>query len=381
MKKIILILCFTAVFSCNTKEKKTIKITDVEQIGLEIEHSLANYDIIETNKFYDVKAFTNRFLIKTSKKNVLDFNTGFYASFSSQFNFGELIVKELSNGSSYDFIRAYQDENKDFHLLFRLFGDGLNYHDHLVKIINGQPKIVDSYIYLTGENLSETFGQLYKSVLYSSDFFSKYVKTSDVEILKDMNTLKEIKQLNASGQFVRANEAYQSISNKSKRTKIFKLIHLMTVSNLSEDVYQEVILDYENSFPNDPSLFLVSVDGYLLKEQYEKSLESVNKLDEALNGDPFLDYLRGNIYYFQKEYAKALEKFQIINKEYPDFIDVYDGLLSVYIATNENEKAVSILNTLENKFQIKKEDLKLSLEEGFINFTKTKEFKNWYQTI
>lgn len=377
MKKIAYFLLFVISFSCvKEKEKTKITLEEVANLGFSLQNKSDRDDIPAMNELYDVKAFADIFLLKSTKKEVHEFNAGFFNGFSRGFNFGEMLVEQKSEGGSYQFIRAYEDEKNNFHLLFRLYGEGLNYHDYLVKEINGELKIIDMYIYMSGEYLSDTYKTYYKSILNKSNVLTKYL--TEITVYQDALKLTEVKELNAAGNFKKAYKVYNSISSSSKVTKAFQLVNIMVAFNLSEDIYYKAIKDYEKRFPYDPSLYLVSLDGLIFKKEFDKAIKSIDKLNELLGGDPFLNYIKGNIYYFEKDYESALGKYAIINLEYPDFIEAYDSALGIYLETNNNEKVIEILELYVTRFEMDKEELKFNLSEFAPKFIKTKEFKNWY---
>ncbi|WP_339881675.1 hypothetical protein [Polaribacter vadi] len=377
MKKIAYLLLFVISFSCvKEKEKTKITLEEVTNLGFSLQNKSDRDDISAMNELYDVKAFADIFLLKSTDKEIHEFNAGFFNGFSRSFNFGEMLVEQKSEGGSYEFIRAYEDEKNNFHLLFRLYGEGLNYHDYLVKEINGELKIVDMYIYMSGEYLSDTYKTYYKSILDKSNVLTKDL--TGITSYQDALKLIEVKELSAAGKFKEAHKVYKTISSSSKITKAFQLVNIMVTFNLSEDIYYKAIKDYEKRFPNDPSLYLVSLDGLILNKQFDKAIKSIDKLDELLGGDPFLNYIKGNIYYFEKDYESALGKYAIINLEYPDFIDAYDSALGIYLETNNHEKVIEILELYVTRFEIDKEELKFNLSEFSPAFIKTKEFKNWF---
>ncbi|PQJ78209.1 tetratricopeptide repeat protein [Polaribacter porphyrae] len=376
MKRIFFLLIILLSVSCKKeKEIPVLSINQVENLGLRLENKVEKADIKEINKLYDIKTFMNLFLMKSTKKRIHEFNAGFFASFSRNYNFGEMLVQQKSEGSSYNLVRTYQDENKDFHLLFRHYGGGLNYHDFLVKMINGEPKIIDMYIYMSGENLSDTYRAHYKNLLQKSNLLSKDLVGTT--LFKDFNKLNKIKSLNIKGQFKKAHKLYQTVSYNSRQNKSFKLVNLLICSNLTEELYKESIKDYEERFPNDPSLYLISLDGLILRKEFDKCLIYIDKLEELLGGDPFLNFLRGNIYYFKKDYDNALGKFAIMNLEYPEFFDAYDSALGIYIERKQYKKALEILDLYITDFKMDKNELKLNMKNASPDFIKTKEYRNW----
>ncbi len=379
MKKVLLLLLIVSIISCKSEnEIEKIDIEEVTNLGFALQNRVQENNIRGINELYDLKTFVNLFLMKSTKKKVHEFNVGFVSGFVKQFNFGELIIEQKNEGS-YEFIRAYEDKNNEFHLLFRVFNQGINYHNYLVKNINGELKIIDMYSYMSGENLSETYKTYYKSILYGSNLFNNDI--GELNIYKDVEKLNTIRDLNAEGNFKKSHEIYKTISSSSKTFKSFKLVNILTSSYLSDELYLEAISDYEQKFPNDPSLYLISLDGLILKKEFDKTLNYIDKLDKAIGGDPFLNFLRGNIYYFKKDYDSALGKFAITSLEYPEFIDAYESSLMIYLERDQRDKIIEILDVYNVDFKIDKAELIQNMTAISPSFINTKEFKTWFSKI
>ncbi|WP_299048648.1 hypothetical protein [uncultured Polaribacter sp.] len=263
MKLKSLAILFVIIFcSCLSEKEKNdtlkIKRTEVEKIASELQYGFVNDNIIAINSIYDADALAKRFIRSTSKKRILEFNNSFYIGFIRQFNFGEILIQEKSNGAKYDFLRIYQDTLKDYHIIFRFFSkNGINYHDHLVKKIKDEPKIADTYIYTSGESLSDTYRTIYKKALYGGNFLTG--DFTSTLFMRDMKKLEKIRTLNKNGKFEKSNKIYQTISSSSKNEKIFKLTNIATTANLSNKMYVKAVKDYESKYPNDPSLHLLSI--------------------------------------------------------------------------------------------------------------------------
>lgn len=370
-----LLLIFISLFfaqSFSQTQKKTI--TELETIGYAIDSTLFNKNKDYFDSIYDMKSMANRFFINSEDTDVQKFNSEFYGGFSKAFSLGNEVIKAINTGSEYTFLRAYSKEGK-YYLLFRLFGDqGLNYHRHLIKYINGEPKIIDTYVYITGEYLSQTIKVIYNVSLNSLNPLKRLLNNSELE---DINTMVVIKRSLEQGEYQKVVDLYESLSKKSKNKKIFNLFVLTAAQYLSDDKYSKYINHYESQFPNDVSLYLISIDGFILKEQYDKALLSIDKLDAAIGKDDFLNYMRGNIYYLKKDYKYAIQKFNSITLDYPLFLDAYDSLLTVYVDSKDYDSAVMVLDIMINNFEVGKEDLEALIAENFTNFSNSTQFENW----
>lgn len=362
---------FTATFSQELNEKRISKLAE---IGYAIDSTLFNNNHKYLDDIYDIKGLTDRFFIESEDSEIKKYNSGFYKGFNDSFSLGKELVKQIELGAEYTFLRAYSD-NGEYYLLFRLFGEnGLNYHRHLINYIDNKPRLVDTYIYLTGEYLSESFKVIYEMSLNNLSFVKRLLNRDN---LKDYEKLDIMKRYRDSGKYKELVELYESLNDKAKKKKIFKIYSLFGSQHLSEELYIKYIDEYEKEFPNDPSLYLISMDGFIMKNQFDDALATLDKLDNSIGVDDFLDYYRGNIYYMKKDFKMSKDKFLNIVSNYPNFIEGYDSLLTLYIEGEEKEKAIEILNVMVERFDLKKEELKSSVEETFQDFSKSNEFKVW----
>lgn len=374
--KILFLLLLTCTFFINAQQDNSLE-KKLDLIGQKIDSTLANLDKDYINSLYDVKELSDRFLLKSENKKIKNFNKEFYKGLSSGFDFGNIILTQLEGGASYDYLRYVKDEKDNYYLLFRLYGEGLNYHKHLIKMINNEIKIVDSYIYLTGDYLSESFNSIYKGVLLKGGFLSKLSKSKNNKSMSDLLIIQKMKKLKLEGKFQEAHELYKTISAEGKKKKIYKISNLMIVAQLEEPKYLEAIRDYEKDFPGDISLYIVSIDGFIMNKKYDEAIKAIDNLDKAIGGDSFLNYLRGNAYYLKSNYNKSEDNFLKVTEDYPQFMDAFDSLLTIYIETNKTKKAIEILNYMVNDFELPKELLFKTLKDNFPEFHKKEEVINW----
>ncbi|SNR15649.1 tetratricopeptide repeat protein [Tenacibaculum jejuense] len=374
MKRFFMLIFSLIILQAFSQNADPEKLAELNILGQAIDSTLFNnnYEFFDT--VFDEKLLANRFFIKTDDNDIKKFNSGFFKGFSESFSFGKELSSQINLGSEYTYLRAFK-ENDNYYLLFRLFGEsGLNYHKHLIEYVKDQPKISDTYVYISGEYLSETVKSIYEGGMKNRNLLSRILNKSNISDLEKLAKMKVYKDQNKYKETIKT---YESLSETSKKRKIFMIYVLMAAKNLDNKTYMNYIRDYEKEYPNDPSLYLISMDGFILKQEYDKALEVLDKLDKAIGNDDFLDYFRGNAYYLKKDYNKAIEKFERLIVNYPNFFDGIDSLLTVYIENSKNEKAITILDLFVERFEIEKESLKKLVKENFTDFTKSKEYKNW----
>lgn len=366
-------------FSLTLKAQNDKKQQQLESIAEEILAAMEEENQGFLDELFDTEAFSDRFIVEGTSGDLKSFNEGFLSSLKERSLLSAMLLQNVAlSGSDYEFVRAYFDK-KDAHLIFRLYGEaGLNYHDFLLRKIKGAYKVVDIYVYLSGELLTDTFKRIY--LMSGKDFLSATQAEGmpDLE-MEDLSKVMTAKGLTDRGEYEAANEVIEGLSEQVKSEKLFKLVELLIKSNLGEDEYLEVMEDYKKSFPDDPSIDLMSIDYFLLREEFEAAQRAIDNLDKRVGGDLFLDLQRGSIYYMAGDLQKAEDFLIKFIGSYPESLDGWDSLLSVYIDAGKFKQAAGSLDKLLEIAGIDGPTLQEIIEQEptFADFVKSKEYKSW----
>ena len=199
---------------------------------------------------------------------------------------GTTIVNALSQKGTYSLVKQYEKDHKQ-HLIFRMYDKHMiNYHDMELMRSNNKCQVADIFIYLNGENLSETMHGVY---LQLSDEIGK-------EEAPWIEKLPQIRLLITANRHQEAMDIYKQIPDKAKKNRTFQILHINICSGLTDEEYAQAIQEYEMLYPNEPNMQLLMIDGYAMRKKYDKALEAVNGLDKMINKDPILDYYRAFCY-------------------------------------------------------------------------------------
>jgi tetratricopeptide (TPR) repeat protein len=152
--------------------------------------------------------------------------------------------------------------------------------------------------------------------------------------------MPKMRQLMNEGKYSDAIEIYDRLPENIKRIKAVQITHIMIVSGLDDDKkYEEAINEYTTLFPNEPNMYLLLLDGYILKKEYDKALNAVNEMDKMINKDPFLDYYRYLIYNLQEDSSHARTSIETLMKNMPVFEDGMLEIIAVYIEDKNTSQA------------------------------------------
>jgi hypothetical protein len=337
--------------SCKQEEKPLTK-EEVQDFAKKIEISIGKRDGTMLDESIDEKALFKKMDLEPGK-NAKSFQSGL----KKGMKMGTKITESLTEKGTYSLIKQYE-KDKVHHLLFRLYDEGsINYHDYELNRSDGRPKVADIFIYMSGENFSETLKTIF---VQFQDELSGPLENESTGWVKKM---PDIRSLITKGKHQEALDIYNSMPEKIKRGRVFQIVHVEICSGLSDEEYSKAIADYETLYPNEPNMQLLLIDGYIIRKDYDKALNAVNELDKMIDKDPLLDFHRAMCYTLMKDDEKRVECLERLIKNLPDFEEGILELLADYLETNQFEKAKPLVDRFKNKSEFNQATLTMLLNQ------------------
>lgn len=374
MKKIICILIVLCYFQSNA-QKSVYNFAKIDSIGVLLDTSITNSHKKHFNKFFDKEKFYKKVSGTKKSKNSTIIQKNLKDGFVESFDYGQELINTFINGGSYSYLHFYLDENSEFHLVFRLISDaGLNYQDILLKYNDGDYYIADIYNYYEGENLSKTYKQIYKNILYrmvSEKNNFKYVDATQIFNLTN--------KLIAKGKFKKADKLFKKTPKEFITQKKFQMLKVEIASKLGEKKYTTAIKEYENTHPNDFSVEFLKLDYYSALNQQDKVLEQLDKLNKKIDQDIFLQYTKSTVYLEMKKYKSAENDLKAIVEAYPTYLDAYNSLLFCYVKQHKVQEFISLLEMYNKQFNFKKQQVIEFIKKEYPIILQEDLYKDWLQ--
>ncbi|MDG2014218.1 MAG: hypothetical protein P8J33_11975 [Pirellulaceae bacterium] len=310
------------------------------------------------------------------------FRNGVLQSVGQSQGMAAQIIQQMERGGDYRYLgtREVGDEKR---VLFRLLladDGGVNYHDMVVlKDQQGQLKAVDIYVLMSAEFLSKTLRRMFLPLAaeQSKSILEKLTK-SDSDFINNIQKIQMINQLYQSGKFSQVENIYSTLPDSMKREKTISLIRLQAAAKISDQKYAEAIKDFRSFHPNDPCVNIISIDSFFLKGQFDEALKCIDRLDESVGGDPYLNVMRANITLAQGDTAatRTLAK-AAIDKE-ATLTTAYWLLVNAALADKNHDEVVQYLNLLNENFTVEFDDLTQIPE--YADFVKSPQYRDWLRT-
>ncbi len=275
--------------------------------------------------------------------------------------FADAILTEIGENGSYRLLRV-RIVDKEPRALFRLISHsaGLNYHDMTLNVERGgELRVNDIRLASTGESINET---LHRSILAmtASGRTATNDDASQNQLIAAVAQLQAWTTLFQKKQYREILQSWSSLPSKLRDDKAINLIRVKSAAALMKEDelrYREIIEEFQKKFPNDPSLLLVALDGLFLAKRFAEFREGLDRLDQIVGGDPYLDVMRANAL---REEGKLEDAKQIGNraiKSEPDLAPAYWSLGTVSLKARDFEEAARLLTEIENRLKLPISDL------------------------
>lgn len=234
----------------------------------------------------------------------------------SKFSFRDELLGEIKKGGKYTLLRTRMVEGRQ-RVTMRLTGsdDDLNYHEFLLRRdANGRVVAEDIYIFMTGEMLSSTLRRLVFNLLPAggAQGLLEKLKGADQAYL---NSLRDVMRFSTAAKAGRNKDAmaiYRKLPEELQNDKAMILMAIMVAQKADDDdEYLAGMERFRKAYPKDPAIDFISIDYYVLKKQYGKAIESIQRVEKAVGGDPYLQILTAVVL---NQSGKAAEAKPLVEK-------------------------------------------------------------------
>ena len=279
-------------------------------------------------------------------------------------------------GQGYTFLKVfpYQGQHR---VLCRLYDDdGINYHAYACEISKkGQVRAIDFYNVAGGESMSESLRRI--AILALADqkqsLMTRLLSKSDALVAANFDKLKEFGEFAQAGIIDEGLAAYESLIPELQLEKSVMIMRmqLLAVREKDEGRYVEAMKTYAETFPNDPSLAIMMVDYHLLREDYDKSLASIDALEKEVGADPALDILRANISFAAGNYEQAIRCAEAALTKEPTLEDGHWTAISSASVLADYDRMAKHLTALRDTFDYEFDEEELRANEDYQTFMNT----------
>jgi hypothetical protein len=287
------------------------------------------------------------------------------------------VLSALNSGGTYHFLRSREADGK-FRSLWRVTSmeSGFNYHDYeLAKGNDGKVRAVDVQIVSAGESMSQLMRRNVLPIIATKTGITSDLSAEEQAYVKNLNTIREMMSLAQARDFASALAKWKTLPQVVQATKSMRLFRVTLAQRaLLQTEYIDALEELRSAFPKESWIALVSIDAFSLQDKYDQALAAVDELEQSVGGDPYLDAVRGHIYFKQKDYAAADQAANKAIAAVPDDQKGYWVLVDTSLANRDFAATTRALDSLE-KLGLKPADIeKLAI---FAEYRQSADYRDW----
>jgi tetratricopeptide (TPR) repeat protein len=322
--------------SCKEKEQPVTK-DDALAYAKKIDSAVANKDISFFATFINEEAFAKKIKAQGDMGSLSGLKEGLHKGLQNSELGKQIINNTRSEEGKYELVKHYEKGGKH-HLIYRLYGGGLNYHDYELIKENDRVSVADIFIYASGENFSKSM----------ADFIVNM--TREGASVKDVQSMPAITALVNQGKFEEAKRKFDELPEVVKNQKLTQIYYVTLCAQLPDQgEYEKVVRKFEFRFRHEPAMHLMLIDAYVFRKEYDRALLAVNRIDSMIDKDPFLDYYRYIFYFNMDKKQEALAALEKLYKAMPEYGKGVLELIVNYLLARDFDKARPLVTYYRSK--------------------------------
>jgi hypothetical protein len=292
------------------------------------------------------------------------------------------LAKSAKAGAKFAFLRTRQNpagQAVQFRMTQPEKTGGVNYFEYILKRSpDGKVRAADIYVYLTAEFLSATFRRALLPVVASlSRTFLDKLMTNEQDVVQDLPKLQELISMVDQGKNQEAIAKFKALRPETQKEKWVLMLRLRATQHSDEKEYTAVLEDFRRLYPKDPCLDMVLVDYYTLKKDYPKVVDSIDRLDKAVGGDPYLNLMRASLSEARGDLSGAAKLAKLAIDREPTILQAYFYLIAITMRQEKYDETLAALKKQDQAFKMVYKDLKTV--PAYAGFVKSPQYKEWLQ--
>jgi predicted Zn-dependent protease len=173
-------------------------------------------------------------------------------------------------------------------------------------------------------------------------------------------------------------EQYNSLSEAARKLKLAMSVRLRAAAALSPEAYKAAVEEFRATYPNNPTIDLLLIDGYVLQKEYDKALASIDATERFVGGDGYLNVLRAGVLFQSGYAAEALKAARAASVAEPDTPFPYMQQFSSSVQVREHASTLEALLQLR---RLRRPIKDLTTDPLLADFVASPQYADWQKTI
>ena len=353
---------------------------EAKALGARLAASLVAGEGKELDEAFDLDAMVGEAILPVRlfpaqrARFITDFVTGMHEAGSG--TLGAQLAKS-AKGGLITVIHVHEVNGRQRAMVRFVDGAGaLSYHDWVIgKDAQGRARVIDFYNYLSGQMFSEVIAGLALPAIAESTRTSLERLITGGSHDADPAAYAAVSKAFNAGKPAEAMARWQELSEAQRTSRTGMFLRMRCSQALGDAPYQQAIEAITSAFPDDASLALIEIDGFLLRKEWDRSLASIDLVDRSVGGDPYLDCTRAGVLRLAGRLDQAKAAIARYLAAEPGVQQAWWTAVDIALATKDHVETVRLLLELERRFRITFKDL--ATNQAYADFVASPEYARW----
>lgn len=290
------------------------------------------------------------------------------------------LVSQLTNavaaGGDVAFVRSHAEKGECHALVRVIQAAGLNYYDARLVLRDGQVRAADIDVYLAGEPITATLRRYF--VMYAAaqaDRASSGGTEIDPDLVRQADLLQSFFAAAEAGDHARVLEVFEGLPASLQRERAIGLARVAAAAQVDAGQHSRAMAELRTAFPDAACVDLVGIDHHSQRGEHEACLASIDRLDHAIGGDPYLDVLRATACLGARDHRRASTFIEKAIDATPGLLQLYWIRVAVALEERNHRDTAAWLDTIAARFDVPFADLEGVPE--YAEFVKSPEYRQW----
>lgn len=291
------------------------------------------------------------------------------------------LIKIVKNNGKFAFVHMRQSRGRPV-ALFRMISpgaqSGLNYYEFTPRRYpGGEVRASDIYVYSSGEFVSEICRRTMLPIIADKSRSTRdKLNAGERDYVHDFMDVGRAVTLTGQGKPADALAIYKKLRPGTRKQKVVLLNHLRAAQGFGDEKeYAAVIEEFRKNYPDDPGLDLISIDGYIIRRDFDAAIKALDRVDQAVGGDPYLNLIRAGICESRGDREAARRFVRRAVEHDPTLLQGHWALVGYSLTAEDYKETLERLKEIDRGFTMVFSDLtKVPLYAGFV---KSPEYREW----
>lgn len=283
----------------------------------------------------------------------------------------------IAAGGRVALVKLHQIDGRQRILLRELpVAGGIDYCDFLVeKQADGQIKAIDVYDLSAGEYCSQAARRavLAQRKQRDANLLSE-LDAADAALAASVDQVDRLRALVRQGRLTDALATEKQLPADVRALKPVMLLRAQAARERTEDM-TPAVEEFRVAFPGDAGIDLVAFDYYVRQGLLAEALACLGRIDDAVQGDNYLNIIRSSIHFSQGEWDAAARNAERAIAADPDLSDAYWCLLSAALKKKDHATTAHCLTELARLGEPSSDLTKIA---DYADFVQSPEYARWH---